>query len=321
MKFRLITSLYTVVIFGMKSLNFAVLGDEAVAVQLAKIGSKSDITFYEKRTSDAILCLIAPSSFPEKVQPLIQTIALAEYVILNPPKIDKALGEQIVALDNIKIERGFIISSWLDDELRSFIKSTILEKYQFVTLEELRQKLESLPEVPQDGQAKVLVDASFEVKGVGTVALGVVRRGTINQHDELEVFPQKKPVSVRSIQMHDDDVNSAHSPARVGLSIRGLTAKEIERGDIVGSPNSLQISNELRIKFEKSRFYKGEISPSWTYHLCIGLQIKPVRVKVDNDMVITAEKPMAFEPQEKCLILDLNSASTRIVGNGTIIKA
>ena len=170
MKFRLITSLYTVVIFGMKSLNFAVLGDAAVADQLAKIGSKSDITFYEKRTSDAILCLIAPSSFPEKVQPLIQTIALAAYVILNPPKIDKALGEQIVALDNIKIERGFIISSWLDDELRSFIKSTILEKYQFVTLEELRQKLESLPEVPQDGQAKVLVDASFEVKGVGTSA-------------------------------------------------------------------------------------------------------------------------------------------------------
>jgi len=260
-----------------------------------------------------------PSSFPDKVQPLIQTIALSEYVILNPTKIDKVLGEQIVALDNMKIERGFIISSWLDEELRKFIKSTILEKYQFVTLEELKQKIESVSEIAQNGQAKVLVDGSFEVKGVGTVALGVVRRGTIKQHDELEVFPQKKPVSVRTVQMHDDDVESAPSPARVGLSMKGLTAKEIGRGDVIGALDSLQVGHELRVRFEKSRFYKGEINPSWTYHLCAGLQIRPIRVKMENEMTISAEKPVAYEPQERCLILDLNSTSTRIVGNGTII--
>ncbi|MCS4538043.1 MAG: hypothetical protein HYY67_04190 [Thaumarchaeota archaeon] len=176
----------------MKSFNFAVLGDASIADQLGKAGPKSDITFYEKKTSDSIFCFIAPSSFPDKVQPLIQTIALSEYVILNPTKIDKALGEQIVALDNMKIERGFIISSWLDEELRKFIRSTILEKYQFVALDELRQKIENLPEIRQNGQAKVLVDASFEVKGVGTGVLGVVRRGTIKQHDELEVSLKKK---------------------------------------------------------------------------------------------------------------------------------
>ena len=118
--------------------------------------------------------------------------------------------------------------------------------------------------------------------------------------------------------MHDNDVEFAPSPARVGLSIKGLTAKEIDRGDVIGAPNSLQISNDLRVKFEKSRFYKGAINPSWTYHLCIGLQIKPVKVKVDNEMTITAEKPIAYEPQVRCVILDLNSASTRIVGNVTI---
>ncbi|MBM3897256.1 MAG: elongation factor Tu [Thaumarchaeota archaeon] len=303
----------------MKSFNLAVLGDFSIADQLGKAGSKSDITFYEKKTPDSISCFIVPSGFPDKIQPLIQTIALSEYIILNPAKIDKALGEQIVALDNMKIERGFIISSWLDDELMKLIRSTVLERYEFVTLEELRQKIESLPEVSQNGQTKVLVDASFEVKGAGTVVLGVVRRGTVKQHDELEVFPQKKSISVRSIQMHDDDVESAPSPARVGLSIKGLTAKEINRGDALAAQNSLQVSNELKVGFEKSRFYKGEINASWTYHLCIGLQIKPVKIKVDNGMTITAEKPIAYEPQESCAILDLNSTSTRIMGNGTVI--
>ncbi|MCS4538044.1 MAG: hypothetical protein HYY67_04195 [Thaumarchaeota archaeon] len=118
--------------------------------------------------------------------------------------------------------------------------------------------------------------------------------------------------------MHDDDVESAPSPARVGLSIKGLTAKEIDRGDVIGAPNSLQISNELRIKFQTNRFYKGEINPSWTYHLCIGLQIKPVIIKMNNGMMISSDKPVTYEPDEHCIMLDLNSASTRVVGNGTV---
>lgn len=85
---------------------------------------------------------------------------------MNATKIDKALGEQIVALDSSKMERGFIVSNWLDDGVRKVIKATVLQKYEFLTLQELKQRLENLEEVRSEGPAKVLIDASFEVKGV-----------------------------------------------------------------------------------------------------------------------------------------------------------
>jgi len=91
----------------MKSINFVILGDSSVANELGKKGSVTDMTFYERKSSDKIFSFIVPSSFPEKIQPLVQSIALAEYAIVNVSNIDKTLGEQIVALDTMQIKNGF----------------------------------------------------------------------------------------------------------------------------------------------------------------------------------------------------------------------
>lgn len=300
----------------MKSLNFVLLGDASIGIEFGKKGSSTDMTFYERKSSDKIFSFIAPTGFPEKIQSLVQSIALTEYVIVNVTKIDKALGEQIVALDSMKMEHGFIIPNGFEDDIRKIIKSTVLEKYEFVTLDEMKQKIETIEPVSLEGPAKILVDACFEVKGVGTVALGVVRRGTVRKHDELELFPQKKPVSVRSIQMHDNDVEETSSPGRVGIALKGTDAAEIPRGEVIAAKGSMKTGNEIKIKFEKAKFYRGEINPTSSYHLCVGLQIKPV--KFDGASSVS-EKLFAYDEGENCLVLDLNSESVRIVGSGTIL--
>ena len=38
-----------------------------------------------------------------------------------------------------------------------------------------------------------------------------------------------------------------------------------------------------------------------------------------NDLTAVSDKPFAYETEERCLVLDLNSQSTRIVGNGIIL--
>src|SRR3972149_11209142 len=166
-------------VIRMKSVNFVVLGDPSIAGELGKKGSSADMTFFERKLSDTIFSFIAPSGFPKKVQPLIQAIALAEYAIVNVTTIDKVLGEQIVALNALKMERGFIVvSNGLDDDVKKIVRSTVLEKYEFITLDNLKRKLDGgVAAVSADGATKVIVDAAFEVKGIGPVALGVVRRG------------------------------------------------------------------------------------------------------------------------------------------------
>lgn len=300
-------------------MNFVLIGDHSIAVELGKKGTQTDMAFYERKSSDRIFSFIAPTGFPEKIQPLIQAIALAEYAIVNITAIDRPLGEQIVALDGMRMEKGFIVANGMDDDVKKIIKSTVLEKYEFVTKDELKQRLESLEPMSQTGPAKIVVDAAFEVKGVGTVALGVVRRGTIKKHDEMEIFPVKKSVQIRSIQMHDNDVDEAVSPGRVGLALKGTDASELPRGDIVAAKGSMKTSSEIKINFEKSRFYRGEIVPSSSYHLCIGLQIKPVKLKVGSDFTAISERPFAYDVGEGCILLDLNSTSVRVIGSGTVL--
>ena len=98
----------------MKSVNFVILGDASIVDELGKKGSVTDITIYDRKTPEKILSFIVPSGFPEKIQSLVQSIALAEYVIVNIVAIDKNLGEQIVALDCMKMQKGFIVASGLE---------------------------------------------------------------------------------------------------------------------------------------------------------------------------------------------------------------
>lgn len=300
----------------MPSVNFVVLGDFSVAGELGKKGSVTDMTFHERKSSAGSFSFISPTSFPEKVQPLIQAIALAECAIVSVKSIDKSLGEQIVALDAAGMERGFIIADGLEDDVRKLVKSTVLEKYEFVTPDEIKQRVEGVQIPAADGQAKVVIDAAFEVKGVGTVALGVVRRGAIRKYDEMEIFPQCKPVTIRSIQMHDDDVDSASSPGRVGLALKSVEAKDMSRGDVIASKGSMKSGASFKVRFEKSRFYRPEIAPAGSYHACFGLQIRPAKMEGDS---MTLDRPVAFDPGERFVLLDLNSTSVRIAGSGTVL--
>ena len=46
----------------------------------------------------------------------MQVVNLAEYAILNVTKIDRHLGEQIIALDSVQFRDGFIVHSHDIDE-------------------------------------------------------------------------------------------------------------------------------------------------------------------------------------------------------------
>ena len=169
----------------------------------------------------------------------MQSINIAEYAILNVTKIDKYLGEQIIALDSVDFTDGFIIHSYEVDEskLKTLIKNTSVSNFKFIdNLEQLKHEISSLePKSRNDVSIPVMIpiDHVFDVKGVGTVILGVIKQGTIKTYDQLKIIPLGKDVVVKSIQMHDDPIQESQSPARVGLGIKGITAEDISRGDIL----------------------------------------------------------------------------------------
>src|ERR671921_1601683 len=95
-----------------KSINFVILGDYQIVNELGKRGTTSDVSIYDKKALDTIYTWTVPIAFPEKIQPLIQAVNMAEYAILNVARLDRYLGEQIVALDSAGYTDGFILYSY-----------------------------------------------------------------------------------------------------------------------------------------------------------------------------------------------------------------
>lgn len=314
----------------MKGLTVAVLNDAALAAALGKKGTVSDISFFNFKKGDIGVAYVHPSRYPEKLQSLANALAMADAAVLVVEKLDKELGEQIVALDAFGITRGFMmLKNYISaDQLRPFVAGTTLEEFRFHDLDpyQINEDFAAMEIPPVDGNVRVPVDHFFDVKGVGTVALGSVRRGVSRQHDELQVWPTAKRAIVRSIQVHDEDVPEAPCGCRVGLALKGIEARDLFRGAILAPADSLKAPEKIETDFSASKYWKGTISKGMTIHGACGLQIVPMHVEEapadgvrpgkTGRVVFKLDRPLAFDRGDRLVALDLDSKGLRIAGWG-----
>ncbi|MGI0057942.1 MAG: EF-Tu/IF-2/RF-3 family GTPase [Nitrosarchaeum sp.] len=305
----------------MKSINFVVLGKQDIASEFGKKGTVTDLSLYDRKESDIIKTWVTPNGFPDKIQPLFQAINLAEYVIFHVDKLDKFTGEQIIALDSLKKEKGILSHTFEVDEskLNSMIKGTVVEKYKKSDQDKLKEEIDKLEPISVDGLSELVVDHCFDVKGVGTVILGKVTSGKIKQYDNLKLYPLGIDVMIKSIQMHDDPVTESVCPARVGLAVKGAKPEEVGRGDVISQNGAVKVTSEIELNFTKSPFYKGEISENQGCLVSIGLQIKAAKFSCISPLKLKFEKPIVCKPGQIAVILKPESASIRILGSGSII--
>ena len=304
----------------MRSINFVVLGEQTIANDFCKKGTSTDLTLYDKKESDIIRTWVAPNGFPEKIQPLLQAINIAEYVIFYVASLDRYVGEQIIALDMLGKSDGIISHSYEVDEnqFNSMIKGTVLKNYKKIDSSNIKQELSSFVPITNDGPIQIVIDHCFDVKGVGTVVLGKILQGTVKQYDKLKHLPTGSEVMIKSIQMHDDDMKEAVCPARVGLSLKGIKPDEIQRGDILTIDDSLEVKTELLITFNQSPYYKEKISDNQMCLLNIGLQINAAKISSISPFKLTLEKPIICKKNDICLLIRPESTSVRIIGSGKI---
>ena len=103
-------------------------------------------------------------------------------------------------------------------------------------LGDLDRMLEALPKHADgaDGDFRMYVDRTYDVKGVGAVASGTVRSGEVEAGDELLLGPMPdgsfREVEVRSIEMHYHRVDKARAGRIVGIALKGVKEAEIDRG-------------------------------------------------------------------------------------------
>ncbi len=85
------------------------------------------------------------------------------------------------------------------------------------------------------------VEDIFTIQGRGTVATGRIERGVINVNEPVEIVGIKdtKNTVVTGVEMFKKLLDSGMAGDNVGLLLRGVDRKEIERGQVIAKPGSI----------------------------------------------------------------------------------
>jgi selenocysteine-specific translation elongation factor len=187
-------------------------------------------------------------------------------------------------------------------------------------LDELKHAIKRLKPKTKDGPLIVVIDHVFDVKGVGTVVLGVIKQGKVKISEEVVLYPQQKTLTIKSIQMHDDSVYEASSPARVGLALKGVTANDISRGDVISRSDDLFVSsNMISGSYSGNPYFTEQLNETETYLVSVDLQVKPAKIKLSNEGLLNIEllKPLVVSSKQDFVLLKPDAKGVRICGRGT----
>ncbi len=301
-------------------LTIGAFGATEFVKKLAKAGTINDIAIHNHASSEGVLTYACAAS--DKVQTLLQVVGMSDFPVIWLSSLTAAIGEQMVALDAAGFTQGIIVSDGVPEEqIRSITKGSALESFRVMSndINGLRQAiLETRLSTNVESQLWIPVDNYFEVKGVGTVVLGLVKKGRMKKYDTLRIEPLGKEVMVKGIQSQDKDVLETEAHMRVGLNIKGAVAAELKRGYVMCRES--KVSKEITATFSKSRYAKEAVEKGSQLFIAAGLQVVVASVKgvQDGKLILQLEQPIAYQAGQRCIFASTKQVPQRIIGSGAL---
>ena len=116
----------------------------------------------------------------------------------------------------------------------------------FACIKELMDAVDSYiptPDRKADMPFLMPVEDVFTITGRGTVATGRVERGQVKMGDKVQIVglqDEKKDTTITGIEMFRKLLDYAEAGDNIGALLRGIDKKEVERGQVLCAPNSIQ---------------------------------------------------------------------------------
>jgi len=320
----------------MGNLTVAVLGAAEYASNLGKKGTASDVALYNLKKGENTVTFIEPTRYPERLAPLFYAVAMAEKAVVVVDELNSTFGECLVMLQCAGVTSGyFVLRNYLSQEkIIPLLNGTSLEKFEFIEDNPTVLKERCLIEAAQKANCgtegafgTVPVDHAFSVKGVGTVVLGLVAKGTIKKHDTLKILPGTKTVQLRSIQKHDDDFDSASDDDRVGLALKNVEVKDTERGTVLTTDPSVKTSKTLETRASLVKYWQTPLKAGMVLHLGHWMQFLNCKVEAVTDegdwrtptLTLALEKEIVHYPSDHAVLAYLENGKLRVAGTVTLL--
>ncbi|MBE6674626.1 MAG: elongation factor Tu [Ruminococcaceae bacterium] len=161
----------------------------------------------------------------------------AELLDLVEMEIRDLLSEYEFPGDDIPIIRG--------SARNALMSSNGIDAPEYDCIKELMDAVDSYiptPDRKADMPFLLPVEDVFSISGRGTVATGRVERGTVKMNDNVEIVgltDESRTTVITGIEMFHKLMDSAEAGDNVGLLLRGVNKTDIERGQVLCKPGSI----------------------------------------------------------------------------------
>lgn len=206
------------------------------------------------------------------------------------------------------------------------------------SIQRLLDTLDSYIPVPtRDASAPFVIpiDNMFTVPGRGTVVVGTIQCGTITKNDAAELlgFDERVKTTLSDIQIFRQSVSQAVAGDNVGISLRGVRLKSVQRGMLLCAQNSQLITNQFdasmyllatseggRVKPLTSKYIQQMFSRTWNVPCRVDLpsaaEDRFLMPGEHGDVRLTLNRKMVMTPGQQFTIRE----NKRTVATGIITK-
>jgi selenocysteine-specific elongation factor len=259
--------------------------------------------------------------------------------------------EHLDILNLLGIKQGFVVLSKIDlvdeevlkmaiEEIKGLTKDTFLEDSPIIPFSvktgqgkaEIEQTLktfyEKTLEKDSEGIFYMPIDRAFHMDGFGAIVTGTISSGTVKVENVVEIYPTRKQVKVRAIHVHHQKADKAQAGERVGLNLRGIELKEIQKGMVVSEADTLRPSYFLNVHFHylssqteplknhtRVRFYTGASNTNALVVLMDREVIHPGEMAFVQFRLSDKFAPLPFD---RFIVRTLSPVLT--IGGGTILE-
>lgn len=172
-----------------------------------------------------------------------------KHLIVFMNKVDLVDDEELLELVEMEIRDLLSEYDFPGDDLPVIQGSALkaLEgdtKYEDIVMELMNTVDEYIPEPERDTDKPLLlpVEDVFSITGRGTVASGRIDRGIVKVNDEIEIVGIKEETQkavVTGVEMFRKQLDEGLAGDNVGVLLRGVQRDEIERGQVIAKPGSI----------------------------------------------------------------------------------
>ena len=177
-----------------------------------------------------------------------------KYIVVYLNKCDMVDDPELLELVEMEVRDLFSSYEFPGDEI-PIIKGSSLKVLEststdpnapeYQCMKELMDAVDNYiptPDRPTDGDFLMPVEDVFSITGRGTVATGRVERGVVKVQDEVEIVglsTEKKKSVVTGVEMFRKLLDQAEAGDNIGVLLRGIDRKDIERGQVLAKPGSI----------------------------------------------------------------------------------